>query len=115
MVLWAISDGQLHELGLPRRYAIQYLEYSKDNYWSSDSMIDHAIQVALPIFQTAFPDCIAVFAFENASNHSCFASDALRVNKGPGGAQPIKREGFIHSKGLPRTMQFPQNYRILES
>ena len=24
------------------------------------------------------------------------------------------REGFIYSKGLPQTMQFPQNYRIRE-
>ena len=46
-----------------------------------------------------------------------FASDALRVeklNKGPGGAQPIMWEGFIQSKGLLQTMQFPQNYRIRE-
>ena len=76
MVPWAISD-ELHELGLPRRYAIQYLEYSKGNYWTSDSMIDHAIQIALPILQTASP----VFAFDNASTHFCFVSDALKVEK----------------------------------
>ena len=117
MVPWTISDEQLHELGLPHRYATVYLEYSKDNYWTSDSMIDHAIQIALAIFQTAFPGCIAVFAFDNASNHACFASDALRaekLNKGPGGAQPLMREGFNHHKGLPQAMQFPQNYRILD-
>ena len=91
MVPWTISD-ELHELGLPRRYATEYLEYSKDNYWTSDLMIDHAIQIAPPIFRTAFPGCIAVFAFDNASNHACFASDALRaekLNKGPSGAQPL--------------------------
>ena len=40
------------------------------------------------------------------------ASDALRVepNKGSGGAQPVMREVFIHSKGLPQTIQFPRNY-----
>ena len=54
MVPWTILDEQLHELSLPRRHATEYLEYSKDNYWTSDSMIDHAIQIALPIFQTLF-------------------------------------------------------------
>jgi hypothetical protein len=33
-------------------------------------MIGHAIQIARPIFQIAFPGSIAVFAFESASNHS---------------------------------------------
>ena len=44
MARWMISDEQLHELGLPHRYDTQYLEYSKDNYWKSDSMIGHAIR-----------------------------------------------------------------------
>ena len=110
MVPWTISN-ELHELGLPRFYATQYPEYSKSNYWTSDAMIDHAIQIAL-IFQTTFP----VFAFDNASNHPCFASDAFKVeelNKEPGGAQSIIQDGFIHSKGISQIMQPPQNYRIL--
>jgi hypothetical protein len=117
MVPWTISEDQLGELGLPRRYATHYLEYSKDNYWTSDAMVDHAIQVAIPIFEVAFPGCIAVFAFDNASNHACFAPDALRaekLNKGPGGAQPIMRDGFIHQKDISQAMQFPENYHIRE-
>ena len=58
-------------------------------------MIDHAIQIVLPIFRTAFPGCIAVVAFDNASNYACFASDALRAEKlykGLGGAQPLIRD-----------------------
>ena len=49
--------------------------------------------------------------------HAYFASDALRaekLNKGPGGAQPLMRDGSNHHNGLPQTMQFPQNYQILE-
>ena len=88
---------------------------SKDNYWTSDSMIDHAIQIALPTFRAALSGCIAVFAFDKASNHACSASGALRVEKlNKGGAQPRMREGFNHHRGLPQTMQFSQNYRILE-
>ena len=47
-------------------------------------------------------------AFGNASTHSCFASDALRVgklNKGPGGAQPLMREGFNRRKGLKQILE----------
>ena len=49
---------------------------------------------------------------DNATNHSGHAPDALRVqklNKGPGGAQPCMREGFIHHNGLPQTVKFPAN------
>ena len=80
-------------------------------------MIDHAIQIALPVFRTAFPSCIVVFAFYNASNHAYFASDVLRtekLNKGPGGAQSLMREGSDHYNGLPQTMQFAQRYQTLE-
>lgn len=66
MVPWMISDEQLHELGLPHRYATQYLAYSKDSCWTSDSMIGHAIQIVHSSFQTAFPGCITAFAFGNA-------------------------------------------------
>ena len=53
-----------------------------------------------------------MFLFDNASNHSSFAADALQVknmNLYPGGKQSILREGF-HNKGLPQPMSFPLNY-----
>ena len=43
------------EDGRPQRGAMVYLEYGKDNYWTGEKMIDHAIAVALPIFRVAFP------------------------------------------------------------
>ena len=66
-------------------------------------MIDHTVKVAIPTFNAAFPGCQAVFLFDNASNHSSYAADALQVenmNLHPGGKQGILREGFIHHKGL---------------
>ena len=36
-------------------------------------MIDRTVKVAVPIFNAAFPDCQAVFLFDNASNHSSCA------------------------------------------
>ena len=76
-------------------------------------MVNHTVKVAIPIFNAAFPGCQAVFLFDNASNHSTYAADALRVgNTGlrPGGKQGVLREGFMHGKGLPQPMSFPLNY-----
>ena len=44
-----------NEDGQPRRDAMVYLEYGKDNYWTGKKMVDHAITIALPIFCIAFP------------------------------------------------------------
>ncbi|KAG0644300.1 hypothetical protein HOY80DRAFT_878748, partial [Tuber brumale] len=55
----------------------------------------------------------ALFAFDNASNHSCHASDALiasKMNRGPGGSQSLMRDGFIHSKQCPQSMVYPENH-----
>ena len=115
MVPLSVSDEQLAEKGLPGRYASHYHEYSKDNYWTSEKMVDHTVKTAIPIFQEAFPGCTAVFAFDNTTNHFSYTSDALRVeklNKGPSGAQPCMREGFITIKGLPQTMQLKNYYNF---
>ena len=55
-------------------------------------MVDHTVEVAVPIFNAAFPGGQAVFLFDNASNQSSYAVDALRVenmNLHPGGKQGI--------------------------
>ena len=104
---WPLQNGK------PVRDAMHYLEYGKDNYWTGDKMVEHTIKAALPIFRWAFPGCQAVFAFDNASNHSAFAPDALlasQMNLNPGGKQPHMRDGFIHSKQRPQPMSFPPNH-----
>ena len=103
----------LDERLLPRRHATEYFIYGKDKYWRGDDMVDHTVKVAIPIFNAAFPGCQAVFLFDNASNHSSYAANALRVenmNLHPGGKQSILRDGFIHSKGSPQKMTFPADY-----
>lgn len=92
--------------GKPVREAIQYLEYGKDNYWTGDKMVDHSIQAA-KIFTLAFPECQALFAFDNASNHSTHSSDALlagKMNLNPGGKQPRMRDTWYiqRDNGLKR-------------
>ena len=112
-----IPDEHFEQEQIPQRFASEYLEYGKDNYWTGEKMVSQTIKVALPIFRAAFPGFIGVWAFDNASNHCVFHENALRVdrlNKGPGGKQPIMREGFIHGKGRPQSMQYPDNYHRLE-
>ncbi|RIA94607.1 hypothetical protein C1645_817767 [Glomus cerebriforme] len=36
---------------------------------------------AIPIFETLFPNCVALFAFDNSSNHAAFKSDALVASR----------------------------------
>ena len=108
-----ISDAELSARLLPRRHATEYFIYGKDKYWQGDDMVDHTLKVAIPIFNAAFPGCQAVFLFDNASNHSSYAADALRVdnmNLHPGGKQALLRDGFIHEKGIPQPMKFPADY-----
>jgi transposase len=108
-----LSDTDLEARGLPRRFATEYLEYGKDNYWNSEKMIQQVLDVALPIFRAAFPGFIGVWIFDNSTNHGCFAPDALRAEKlnlGPGGKQPLLRNGFIHRQQIWQSMQFPSDY-----
>ena len=62
--------------------------------------------IAMPIFQYAFPEYQALFAFDNASNRCCFTEDALvasniSLNPSASGRQPHMREGFDHTRRLP--------------
>ncbi len=81
----------------PACYATELLEFGKDNYWTCDKMVDQAVKISTRVFSYAYPGCQALFAFDNSSNHSCYAEDALLVgnmNLGSGGKQPILRNGF---------------------
>ena len=90
------KDWPLDENQKPRRYCTELLEYGKDNYWDGDKMTDQTVNLATRIFPYAFPDCQALFAFDNAANHACFAENALlakKTNLGLDGKQPRMRDG----------------------
>jgi hypothetical protein len=98
--------------GNPEREAIRYLEYGKDNYWTGEKMVDHT-KAVIPFLNYAFPGCEGLFAFDNASNHCVFSPDALvarKMNLGYGGKQPLMREGWDHSRGLPQSMVYAENH-----
>ena len=111
-----MSDADIEDKNIPRRYATEYFVFGKDHYWLGANMVDHAVKVAVPIFEATFPDCQAVFLFDNASNHCSFAEDALVVSKmnlNAGGSQARMRDGFIHNKGVPQAMSFSADHPSL--
>ena len=60
-------------------------------------MTDQTVNLATRIFPYVFPNCQALFAFDNATNHAYFAENALqakKMNLGMGGKQPQIRDGF---------------------
>ena len=59
---------------------------SEEGYWTAAHLIEQVEYKAISIFEALFSNFIAVFAFNNSSNHSAFAPDALvvkRMNIGP--------------------------------
>ena len=73
------------------------LEYGKGKWWEGDDLVEQVISLAIPIFESAFPQCQALFLFDNATSHAAYASDALlarSMNLRPGGQQSIMRNGF---------------------
>ena len=88
-------------------HATHLLEYGPDNYWTGEKMANHVLSGMLPLFEKAYPTQTyqGLFIFDNATNHCVTADDALiakKMNLGPGGKQPIMRDGWY---GEPRTPQ----------
>jgi hypothetical protein len=81
-----------------RVYATEIIKYgsgkSDEGWWNAEKMVEQT-RKAIDIFNTAFPNDIAVFAFDNSSGHACKAPDALnayRMNLNPGGKQPLMHD-----------------------
>jgi len=47
-----------------------------DGWWNANKMVQQT-QKAIRIFNQAFPNDIAIFAFDNSSGHACKAPNAL--------------------------------------
>jgi len=50
---------------------------NQEGYWTAQHLLDQIEYKAIPIFEALYPECIAVFAFDNSSNHAAFSKDAL--------------------------------------
>ena len=106
------AQGRLHCIDDQQEvYATEIIKYGSgtndDGWWNAEKMVNQT-EKAISIFNKAFPDDIAVFAFDNSSGHACKAKDALvanRMNLRPGGKQPV-----MHStrwgNGVEQSMVF---------
>ena len=74
-------------------------------------MVEHT-EFAVKILKFAFPGCEGLYAFDNASNHCPYTPNALtttKMNLGPGGKQPVMRDGWDYAQNLSHPMVFSQN------
>lgn len=102
-----VSDIQLHQLGLHKREATEIIQCGGDIWWDQDHIVQQTM-TAITIFEAAYPNCQALFLFDNATSHSAFAEDALRanrMNKSWGGKQPSMRDGYFISGDGRRVIQ----------
>ncbi|CAG8719141.1 33845_t:CDS:2 [Racocetra persica] len=93
---------------------IIYPGSNRDGWWTCNDLINQLTERAIPIFERTHPNKIALFMFDNSSNHGAFADDALlvsRINMGDGTKMPLLRDGtkpdgsthvmtYIDDKGL---------------
>ena len=104
----SVSDDQLEALRL-RRFATEIFEYGAEKYWNSEMLAEQTLEVAVPLFEVAFPpdQFQGLFLFDNATSHNVMAPNALdtrKMNLGPGGKQPVMRDGWNPSTNTPQPM-----------
>ena len=58
----------------------ELFEPKEGKWWSSMHMVWQLQNLAIPLFEACWPNHQAVFLFDNATNHTAFAHDALRVS-----------------------------------
>ncbi|CAJ0645937.1 7906_t:CDS:2, partial [Entrophospora sp. SA101] len=79
-----------------------------DGWWTTEKLKNQVIDKAIPIFEATHQDCIALFAFDNATSHAAFANDALvasKMNWNDGGSQPKMRDTAFN--GAEQKMVYP--------
>ncbi|CAG8751443.1 21581_t:CDS:2, partial [Gigaspora margarita] len=67
---------------------------NQDGYWDSAKLFEQ-VRKAIPIFERTHPECVGVFAFDNATSHTAFAENALvasKMNLNPGSSAPKMRD-----------------------
>ncbi|CAG8652896.1 7579_t:CDS:2, partial [Scutellospora calospora] len=89
---------------------------NEENYWTIEHLLNQIQKKAIPIFEAKFLGAMAVFAYDNSTNHVAFADDALiakKMNKGPGGKQNIMYPTTfidINGRRKEQKMVFEEDY-----
>lgn len=93
-----LDDGNVCEI----------LKCGGDIWWTGELMLKQLVEKAIPAFESSFPGCQGLFAFDNAKNHQKYASDALRsgsMNLTPGGVNTLPmRDGWYTKPEDPNTI-----------
>jgi len=100
-----IKDHNAHEFLNPGK--------NQEGWWTSKHLLKQVVEKAIPIFEAVFPGCIAVFAFDNSTNHNVMADNALNVNQmnlGPGGKKPAMHLTFFGPDNTFQSMVFSADY-----
>ncbi|RPA92315.1 hypothetical protein L873DRAFT_1710589, partial [Choiromyces venosus 120613-1] len=50
-----------------------------DTWWNSDQLVEQVLKLAISVFKSSFPVCQALFLINNATSHSDYSKDVLRV------------------------------------
>ncbi|GBB86520.1 hypothetical protein RclHR1_12950001 [Rhizophagus clarus] len=85
---------------------------NQEGYWTMNHLLEQVKLKAIPIFEALFPTYIAIFAFDNSSNHAVFLPDALIASKKnlfPGGKQLAMRS-TTWGDNNQQDMCFPNDY-----
>ncbi len=81
---------------------------NRDGWWTNQDLIKQVADRAIPIFEKTHPGKVALFMFDNSSNHNAYANDALvvsRMNLKDGGKQSLLHNGKMPD-GSPHIMTF---------
>src|SRR6266542_3194828 len=82
---------------------------NQEGYWTAEHLLEQIEYKAIPIFKALYPDCMAVFAFDNSSNYAAFSKDALvasQMNLNPSGKQPIMWDTYFGQNNQLQSMVF---------
>ena len=78
-------------------HCIMYPGAQGDAWWDQPQLLTQ-VNKACSIFEEAYPECVALFVFDQLSAHASLAPDALHafdMNKGNGGKQRKQRDTMI--------------------
>ena len=87
---------------------------NRDGYWNGEKLLIQ-LRRAIDIFERTHPGFIGIWAFDNATSHTAYASNALvasKMNKGPGGSVPKMRDTIWD--GQRQSMVIEHDFFVLD-
>lgn len=59
-------------LKINSRQATEYIKVGKGSWWKGENLINHVLNIAIPIFEATFPNAQTLFLFEYATSHTTY-------------------------------------------